>query len=197
MLSTVDTERTQLATAFTRIRGVTERLVAPLLPEDWRVQSMPDVSPPYWNLGHTSWFFLRNVLAPAGLDAVGDFAGFDYAFNSYYEGLGPRLPRERRGLAAQPSAAQTPEYRAAVGAAMRGAFTDCRGARWPSFADCVRIGLQHEQQHQELFLTEILHIRWSAPRELRLPYARPLAPRGNGVPRANDARTDARLRAVE
>jgi ergothioneine biosynthesis protein EgtB len=191
MLSTVDTDRTQLAAMFTRVRGVTQRLVAPLLAEDWRVQSMPDVSPPYWNLGHTSWFFLRNVLAPAGLDTVGDFPGFDYAFNSYYDGLGPRLPRERRGLVAQPSTAQTLEYRAAVDAAMQRAIANCGPAQWPAFAECARIGLQHEQQHQELFLTEILHIRWSAPRELRLPYARPLAAAAGG------GRGSDRLRAVE
>src|SRR5262245_25666009 len=104
-------ERQELVREFERVRALTMRLAAPLQPEDFRVQSMPDVSPPYWNLGHTSWFFARNVLAPGGGD-VGAFPGFDYAFNSYYEGLGPRLPRHQRGKVSAPGTAATLEYRA-------------------------------------------------------------------------------------
>ncbi|HEX6813059.1 MAG TPA: DinB family protein, partial [Planctomycetota bacterium] len=81
--------RAELLHHFERVRGLTERLMATLSDEDFRVQSMPDVSPPYWNLGHTSWFFAANVLRPFGV-AIEGFPGFDYTFNSYYEGLGPR-----------------------------------------------------------------------------------------------------------
>ncbi|MGE3174181.1 MAG: ergothioneine biosynthesis protein EgtB [Planctomycetota bacterium] len=163
-------DRQALRQDFERVRAVSMRLAAPLQPEDWRVQSMPDVSPPYWNLGHTSWFFARNVLRPLGRDC-GDFPGFDYAFNSYYEGLGPRLSRDRRGRVAQPGTAATLEYRRAVDAAVVAAIGDCAGEQFAALARGIGIGLQHEQQHQELLLTEILHIRWSAPSDLRLPYA--------------------------
>src|SRR5690242_806730 len=99
-------DRQELARRFQAVRAVTERLMAPLSADDFRVQSMPDVSPPYWNLGHTSWFFAANVLRPFGSGASAAdtaFPGFDYTFNSYYEGLGPRLPRAERGSVDAPS----------------------------------------------------------------------------------------------
>lgn len=177
------TARDELRADYARVRALSAALVAPLGAADWRIQSMPDVSPPYWNLGHTSWFFARNVLPLAGVDA-GDFPGFDYTFNSYYEGLGPRLPRDRRGRIAQPETAAVLAYRTAVDAAMQRAIAECPDAAWSAFATAAGIGLQHEQQHQELFCTEILHIRAAAPAALRVPYrspravsaARPVAP---------------------
>jgi ergothioneine biosynthesis protein EgtB len=166
-------DRAGLRHQFERVRALSRRLAEPLAAEDFRVQSMPDVSPPYWSLGHTSWFFARNVLAPRGRwpDGRGGFDGFDYLFNSYYESLGPRLPRAQRGQVARPTTAETFAYRAAVDAAMAACIGDCADHELPELAAVLQIGLQHEQQHQELFLTEILHIRWSAP--LRVPYAAP------------------------
>jgi ergothioneine biosynthesis protein EgtB len=169
-------QRSDLARDFARVRALTERLMAPLSPEDFRCQSMPDVSPPYWNLGHTSWFFQAQVLAPHGCVLPG-FDGFDYAFNSYYEGLGPRLPRPQRGQVAQPATAAVREYRAAVDAAVLALLENCSAAELPAIAGTLAVGIQHEQQHQELFLTEILHIRWSAPAALREPYAPAPLPR--------------------
>ena len=163
-------DRESLVQRFRAVRGATERLMAPLAAEDFRVQSMPDVSPPYWNLGHTSWFFVANVLRPFWVPFT-DHPGFDYAFNSYYEGLGPRLPRARRGAVAMPTTEQVRAYRAAVDAAMVECILGCPEPRWAALQRTIAIGLEHEQQHQELFLTEILHIRWSAPADLRLPYA--------------------------
>ncbi len=161
--------RDRLAARYRRVRGVTERLMAPLLPDDFRIQSMPDVSPPYWNLGHTSWFFATNVLQPRGRMPDG-FDGMDYALNSYYEGLGPRLPRARRGAVASPSTHVVRDYRAAVDAAMLDWIAGCPDERLDELERLVAIGCQHEQQHQELFVTEILHIRWSAPAALRRGY---------------------------
>lgn len=161
--------REQLARRYHDVRSQTERLMAPLLAEDYRIQSMPDVSPPYWNLGHTSWFFVANVLRPSG-HAFPHYRGFDYAFNSYYEGLGPRLPRAQRGAVAQPSTAAVRQYRAAVDAAMVECILGCADGRFPDLARVVEIGLEHEQQHQELFVTEILHIRASAPADNRIAY---------------------------
>lgn len=162
--------REALQQRFRRVRAMSERLMASLHAEDFRCQSMPDVSPPYWNLGHTSWFFAANVLRPIGREPAG-FPGFDYAFNSYYEGIGPRLPRPLRGKVAQPSTEAVRAYRAAVDAAMHERLAHCPEPDLPALAEVVTIGIEHEQQHQELFVTEILHIRHSAPPPLRLPYA--------------------------
>jgi ergothioneine biosynthesis protein EgtB len=181
-------QRDELARRFLAVRGRSERLMAPLAAEDFRIQSMPDVSPPFWNLGHTSWFFAANVLRPLGREPDG-FPGFDYTFNSYYEGIGPRLPRAQRGRIAQPSTAQVREYRAAVDAAMLAWIEACPEPELPALAELVTIGIEHEQQHQELFVTEILHIRWSAPPALRTAYAPPPATSTNAAA--------APLRAVE
>ena len=169
---------------------MTERLMAPLLPDDFRIQSMEDVSPPYWNLGHTTWFFARNVLprfarAPRGFDGLGD--GLEYALNSYYEGLGPRLPRGRRGQVASPSTQTVRDYRAAVDDTVQQLIADADHADLGELERLIAIGCQHEQQHQELFVTEILHIRWSAPEQAapRLPgglaIVRHLADTGSGT----------------
>jgi ergothioneine biosynthesis protein EgtB len=167
-------QRDELARRYLAVRGRSERLMAPLDAEDFRIQSMPDVSPPFWNLGHTSWFFAANVLRPLGREPHG-FPGFDYTFNSYYEGIGPRLPRAQRGRIAQPSTAQVREYRAAVDAAMLAWIEQCPEPDLSALGEVLTIGIEHEQQHQELFVTEILHIRWSAPAALRTAYAGPHA----------------------
>lgn len=163
-------ERDALLQRFLAVRARSERLMAPLDAEDFRIQSMPDVSPPWWNLGHTSWFFAANVLRPAGVPFP-EFPGFDYALNSYYEGLGPRLPRPMRGRVAQPTTAAVREYRNAVDRAAIEFLRGADAARVAASRDAMVIGLEHEEQHQELFLTEILHIRWSAPAALRRAYA--------------------------
>ncbi|MBK8101696.1 MAG: ergothioneine biosynthesis protein EgtB [Planctomycetes bacterium] len=155
--------------AYRRIRTKSRELMAPLSAEDFRVQSMPDVSPPYWNLGHTSWFFARNVLHAFGRYDT-DWRGFEFPFNSYYEGLGPRLARPLRGKVARPTTAETLAFRDAVDVAMERLLGDPGGVDRDRLAFLTTTGLQHEQQHQELFLTEILHIRWSDPPELRRPY---------------------------
>tara|TARA_R110002096_G_scaffold78997_3_gene185677 strand:+ start:664 stop:2118 length:1455 start_codon:yes stop_codon:yes gene_type:complete len=166
--------RRQLIARYRRVRDMTERLMAPLLPDDFRIQSMDEVSPPYWNLGHTSWFFARNILRefarlPSG-SGSDSFDGLDYALNSYYEGVGPRLPRGDRGRVASPSTDLVRSYREAVDAAMLQLLADCGEQDLDRLAKMVTIGCQHEQQHQELFVTEIQHIRWSAPAMLRRGY---------------------------
>jgi ergothioneine biosynthesis protein EgtB len=166
-------DREALARRYGRVRARSEALFAPLAPEDWRVQSMPDVSPPYWNLGHTSWFFAANLLRPFAVPFV-DPPGFDYAFNSYYEGLGPRLPRARRGSVAQPSTEAVFAYRRAVDDAVLACIERCPPPRLQELERVLAIGLEHEEQHQELALTEILHIRWSAPEALRVAFAPPM-----------------------
>ena len=166
--------REQLIARFRRVRTVTERLLNPLAQEDFRHQSMLDVSPPYWNLGHTSWFFAQNVLRQFGRCPTESgnktFRGLDYALNSYYESLGPRLPREDRGSVTSPSTDVVKAFRIAVDEAMLELLTSCSDQQLTQLAKIITIGCQHEQQHQELFLCEIQHIRWSAPQDLQRGY---------------------------
>jgi ergothioneine biosynthesis protein EgtB len=154
--------RTDLAQAYREIRAHTESLAAPLSAEDAQIQSMPDASPVKWHLAHTSWFFETVILSQPGYKAFDP--NFTYLFNSYYEAVGPRHPRPRRGLLTRPSLEQVMAYRAHIDTAMAAACAD------PGLADMIVLGLNHEQQHQELILTDIKHAFFSNP---LLPAYRP------------------------
>lgn len=146
----------ELAARFRAVRAQSEALAAPLSAEDQQLQAMPDASPTKWHLAHTSWFFEAVVLAP---HAPG-FRPYDERwarlFNSYYESLGPRHPRPQRGLLSRPSLDEVLAWRrvvdAGVSAFIAQADADTRAASFP----LVELGLQHEQQHQELMQTDIL-----------------------------------------
>jgi ergothioneine biosynthesis protein EgtB len=140
------------------VRALSETLAAPLSAEDQCVQSMPDASPTKWHLAHTTWFF-ETVLLRAHLPAYRVFdEQFHFLFNSYYESLGPRHPRAERGLLTRPALHEVMAYRAHVDAAMR-AFADGAAAdTWAAAESLVVLGLNHEQQHQELLLTDIKHL---------------------------------------
>jgi ergothioneine biosynthesis protein EgtB len=134
-------------------RRATVRLCEPLGVEDLVAQSMPDASPAKWHLAHTTWFFERFVLAPLGIPAVR--ADADYLFNSYYESVGARHPRPKRGLLTRPTAAEIFDYRRAVDAKL----ADLAGSpRLGELAAALELGCQHEEQHQELLLTDIKHL---------------------------------------
>lgn len=138
---------------FADVRARTDALTATLSPEDQVVQSMPDASPAKWHRAHTTWFYETFLLLPylPGYRRVRE----DYAFlfNSYYEAAGPRYARPKRGLLTRPSCDEVSEYRAAVDAAMAKLLRDPP----PEVASLLELGLQHEEQHQELLLTDILH----------------------------------------
>jgi len=121
------------------------------------VQSMPDASPTKWHLAHTSWFFEAVVLAAHAPDYQPFDARWSHLFNSYYEALGSRHPRAQRGLLTRPALAQVHAYRGHVDAAMQELIASADDARWQAMQPLVELGLQHEQQHQELILTDILH----------------------------------------
>lgn len=130
-------------------------LAAPLTPEDMVVQAMEDASPTKWHLAHVTWFFENFVLKPH-LDGYRDFDdAFNYCFNSYYEALGPRHPRPKRGLLTRPSAERVFAYRAHVDEALRSLLSTEKGQS-DEVARLIEIGINHEQQHQELLLTDIL-----------------------------------------
>jgi ergothioneine biosynthesis protein EgtB len=144
----------QLADRFRGVRMASQRIAAPLSPEDCAIQSMPDVSPTRWHLGHTTWFFETFVLAStAGYEPFS--RDFQYLFNSYYNAVGEQFPRARRGLLSRPGLADVMKYRAHVDRHMLKLLE--RGVG-PSTGAVTELGLNHEQQHQELMLTDIKHV---------------------------------------
>lgn len=147
-----------LGERYAAVRARTLALARPLSAEDQCVQSMPDASPTKWHLAHTSWFFEAVVLQAFQADYRLFDAHYLYLFNSYYEVLGPRHPRPQRGLLTRPALDEIHAYRRHVDAAMQTLLTAADAAQWPALADTVELGLQHEEQHQELLLTDILHL---------------------------------------
>jgi ergothioneine biosynthesis protein EgtB len=143
-------EHQDLAARYAAVRAQTEALAAPLSAEDCALQSMPDASPVKWHLGHTSWFFETFVLGGAPYRDE-----FRVLFNSYYVGIGERHPRPQRGLLSRPSLDEVRAYRASVDERMQ---TLLRGAAWRERAALIELGLNHEQQHQELILTDVKHL---------------------------------------
>jgi ergothioneine biosynthesis protein EgtB len=150
-------QRTPVETgaAYARVRFATVDLVASLSPEDCQVQSMPEASPAKWHLAHTTWFFEQFVLEPWCPGYRVFHERFAYLFNSYYEAVGPRHPRPHRGLLTRPTLAEVLRYRAHVDEHM--AQFLARAEPTSALQERVRLGLNHEQQHQELLLTDIKH----------------------------------------
>lgn len=124
---------------------------------------MPDASPTKWHLAHTSWFFEAFILQQRVSGYIAFDPRFFYLFNSYYEALGPRHPRSQRGLLTRPALADIHAYRQHVDAAMADLLRASSEADLESLAPLVTLGLHHEQQHQELLLTDILHALWCNP----------------------------------
>ncbi|WEF31556.1 ergothioneine biosynthesis protein EgtB [Pseudoduganella chitinolytica] len=151
-----------LAQRYRDIRQHSERLCAPLAIEDHVAQPVPEVSPPKWHLGHTAWFFEATVLQ-ACVPGYRQFdARYGFLFNSYYESQGARTARDRRGGLSRPTVAQVLAYRRHVDAAMLALLAVPPS---PPVRELVEIGLQHEQQHQELLLADIKYILGTNPLE--------------------------------
>ena len=144
-----------LSERFAQVRALTSALVAPLNAEDCAVQSMPDASPAKWHLAHTTWFFEQFLLRPHLPGYRVFHERFAYLFNSYYESVGPRHQRPQRGLLTRPSLDQVRAYRDSVDEGMATLLT--RGVT-PDLEETIELGLQHEQQHQELLLMDIKHL---------------------------------------
>ena len=147
-----------LQVQFFETRKLTETLVSRLSAEDQMLQSMPEASPSKWHLAHTSWFFETFILKPRGVKVSTDPA-FEFLFNSYYEQVGPQFSRGERGLLSRPSLEQILKYRRVI---------DLRLYElWESFNTnelaLVALGVAHEQQHQELIVTDIKHAFFHNP----------------------------------
>lgn len=161
-----------LRARFAAVRAHSVALAAPLSAEDQCIQSMPDASPTKWHLAHTTWFFETVLLQPHASGYEPFDARFHYLFNSYYEALGPRHPRPQRGLLTRPSVDEVAAYRQHVDSAVARLLDQADEALWTTIEPIVTLGLHHEQQHQELLLTDILHALSCNP---LLPAYRPAA----------------------
>jgi ergothioneine biosynthesis protein EgtB len=142
--------------AFERVRATTQALCDPLEIEDFVAQSMPDTSPAKWHLAHTTWFFEQFILKSHVRDYRSPNPQYEFLFNSYYQGVGPMHERPQRGLLTRPSVAEVMAYRAHVDAQMR-ELLEQRGDD-PQIEALTTLGMNHEQQHQELLLTDLKHL---------------------------------------
>jgi ergothioneine biosynthesis protein EgtB len=141
--------------AYRAVRAETERRAALLSPEDQVVQSMPDASPTKWHRAHVTWFFEQFLLRPHATDYKVFDERFAYLFNSYYVAAGPRKARPQRGLITRPTTGEVGDYRSHVDAAVCALIETTEDVA--KLIPIIEIGLHHEQQHQELLLTDILH----------------------------------------
>ena len=171
------TSHSSLLERYRAVRARSEELAAPLSAEDQALQSMPDASPTKWHLAHTSWFFETFVLE-GGVPGYRPFhASFRVLFNSYYQSVGEQFARARRGLLSRPSLADVLAYRAHVDGCME-ALLEKGPDLDASVRDVTTLGLHHEQQHQELILTDAKHLLAQNP---LLPAYRAGAPSPSGV----------------
>ena len=170
-----DPSSTALTARYDAVRAQTERLTGPLEVEDCVVSSMPDVSQTKWHLAHTSWFFETFVLAVHDPAYRSPNPRYAFLFNSYYVQAGERHCRAQRGLVTRPTVREVFAYRAHVDEAMRRLVQLIAGDAAHPAAPLIELGLHHEQQHQELLVTDIKHVLWTNP--LRPAYR----PTGDGA----------------
>jgi ergothioneine biosynthesis protein EgtB len=146
----------ELAARYRDVRAFSAKLTEPLEVEDQVIQSMPDVSPTRWHLAHSTWFFENFVLLKARPQQRMHDYDYGYLFNSYYNLVGKQHPRPQRGLLSRPTLAQIWDYRRHVDAQMQALFGELRDD--DELWRVIETGLHHEQQHQELILTDIKHV---------------------------------------
>jgi ergothioneine biosynthesis protein EgtB len=170
----------RLATHFRAVRRYTEHICEPLINEDYVIQSMPDASPVKWHLAHTSWFFETFVLSAMLPDYRLFYPEFGVLFNSYYNAVGPRWPRPERGVLSRPSVAEVYRYRAYVDQHMDTLFRSADTQSSGKLVSVIELGINHEQQHQELILTDLKHALASNP--LRPQYQEPRIVSGRALP---------------
>jgi DinB superfamily/Sulfatase-modifying factor enzyme 1 len=155
--STDASVRPPILSAYRHVRGFSATLAGPLSPEDMTVQSMADASPTKWHLAHTSWFFETFILKALHPGYTVFDPAYEFLFNSYYNGIGPQFSRPDRGVLSRPTVAEIFKYRAHVDEAMRDFIENCSARNWASARPLIALGLNHEQQHQELILTDLKH----------------------------------------
>ena len=153
-----DLAREGWARRYRTVRAASLALAAPLSAEDQQIQSMPDVSPTKWHLAHITWFFETFLLRPHCRSYEVYDPRFGLLYNSYYEAIGERTPRHQRGLMSRPALEEVRSYRAHVDAAMERLILTTGETEWATLAPLIELGMNHEQQHQELALMDIKHV---------------------------------------
>lgn len=150
--------RSELFERYQLTRRITEQLISPLEVEDTVVQPIMDVSPPKWHLGHTSWFFETFLLAPYLTNFRPFHPKYSFIFNSYYDHVGQRVERAKRGLLSRPTLKDILDYRKSTDQGICHLISGVSEDDWQDVAKLTELGLNHEQQHQELLLTDIKYI---------------------------------------
>lgn len=150
--------RALLQVRFRELRKQTEAICAPLEVEDYVVQPMVDVSPPKWHLGHVTWFFETFLLQQFNAHYKPYHPLYNFLFNSYYESVGERVIRQNRGDLSRPTVKEVYAYRNAITEEMLNLIEVIGEAKWQEFSQLLELGINHEQQHQELLLTDIKYI---------------------------------------
>lgn len=168
--------RDYLTRSYKAVRDFSLVLSAPLEIEDYVIQSMPDASPTKWHLAHTSWFFETFVLSKAIKEYKSPSPQYAYLFNSYYIQAGERHLRPKRGLISRPTVRETLDYRRHVDEHMVRFMAGASEKEWKALSPSIEIGLHHEQQHQELIVTDIKHVFSENP--LRPVYSKASARNG-------------------
>lgn len=172
-----------LIDSYRTVREFTEALCKPLCTEDYVIQSMSDVSPTKWHLAHTSWFFETFVLSKINPHYKPPHPQYSYLFNSYYIQVGKRHARPERGLLSRPTVEEVYHYRHHVDQSMLGFLKESSKAQIEEIAPVIEIGIHHEQQHQELIVTDIKHVFSVNP--LRPVYVNLVNPKVSSVPKMN------------
>ncbi len=172
--------RSEFKNFYLAVRKTSEEICRPLQTEDYVVQPVDDVSPPKWHIGHTTWFF-ETVLLQKFLPNYKPFHQlYNFVFNSYYETFGTRVARPKRGSLSRPTVKEIYAYRAAVDEQMHGLFESIDATHWPEFSRLIILGLNHEQQHQELLVYDIKYIFANNP--LRPVYQKARPPVSESIP---------------
>ncbi|MFO1432520.1 MAG: DinB family protein [Candidatus Competibacteraceae bacterium] len=153
--SSAAADRESLLEQYRQVRQQTEAICQPLATEDYCIQTMPDVSPPRWHIAHVTWFFETFLLLPFDPAYRPFHPRFDSLFNSYYVTHSQPFPRPQRGLLSRPTVAEIYRYRAYVDEAMVRLLSQASAACWDELRPRLLLGLNHEQQHQELLYTDI------------------------------------------
>ncbi len=173
----------ELQQFYSAVRKTSENLCRPLEIEDYVVQPMDDVSPPKWHLGHVTWFFETVILQKFQPHFKPFHKLYNFVFNSYYESFGTRVFRPKRGTLSRPTVKEIYAYRAAIDERMNELFATIAQKHWPEFSRLVTLGLNHEQQHQELLVYDIKYIFANNP-------LRPVYQKAKALPQTAEVKTE-------
>lgn len=152
------TDRKTLADRYRSVRKFSEKIAAPLKTEDYIVQSMPDASPAKWHLAHITWFFETFLIKKFDERYTSDFPQYDYLFNSYYVQAGERFSRDQRGMISRPTVKDVYAYREEIDKTVIDLIMNAESETLDEMAEVLEIGFNHEQQHQELMITDMKHM---------------------------------------